>query len=348
MQQRQLGADGPMLSAVGIGCNTFGVTAPRDTVADIVATALDIGITHFDTAQSYGNGESERLLGWALGRRRDQVCIATKAPRRPAEEPWRPGRLTAHIVESCHASLERLGTDVIDLYYEHHRDPEAPIDEVLEAFDRLVTAGKVRWGGCSNAAASDLAAAATVAREHSWPHPAAAQFEWSLLARSCEDELVPTARRHGIGVVPYFPLASGVLTGKYRLGAPFPPGSRLDRLPRFAGMATDANLAIVSRLARFADEHQRTLPELAVAWLLAHPEVTSVITGVTSPAQVMANAAGANWSLSSAERDRVADLCLEPDQSEPDAGDAQAPSQSPNPNPNPNPNPPSSSASTDR
>jgi len=296
------------VSAVGLGCNTFGVTVDRAGAAELVAAALDLGVTHFDTAASYADGQSEEMLGAALGRRRPEAFIATKLRRRPPEEPWRPGLLAQRVAEGCEGSLRRLGTDTVDLYYEHYRDPEAPLDEALQALDELVRTGKARWVGCSNIAATDLVDARRTADRHGWAAPCAVQFEWNLLSRACETDLVPAATAAGVGIVPYFPLASGLLTGKYRIGEPFPPGSRLARLPRFAGVATDEHLAAVERLARFAADRGHQVAELAVAWLLAQPGVSSVITGATSPAQLRTNAAGAQWQLTDQERDEAAAL----------------------------------------
>ncbi len=308
MQHRQLGTDGPMVSAVGLGCNTFGVTVDAAGAREVVAAALAAGVTHFDTAQSYGGGQSEELLGAALGRRRDEAFVATKVARRPPGEPWRPGLLARRIAESAETSLRRLGTDHVDLYYEHYRDPDAPLEEALEALDGLVRQGKARFVGCSNIPPAELRRVRPVAEAAGLAVPCAVQLEWSLLARGNEDDAVPAARDAGIGIVPYFPLASGLLTGKYRAGAPFPPGSRLARLPRFAGVATPENLAAVERLAAFAAERGHQVAELAVAWLLAQPGVASVITGATSPAQVQVNARGAAWVLSAEDRDEAARL----------------------------------------
>lgn len=312
MDLRPLGTDGPRISVIGLGCNNFGMTIDEAAADAVVSAALDAGITHFDTAETYGGGRSEEMLGRALGTRRDQAFVATKAARRDPSEPWRPGLLARRIAEGCHTSLRRLGTDTIDLYYEHHRDPDAPVDEVLQAFDTLVTAGSVRFTACSNWSPADMTSAATLTEARGWPPLRATQLNWSLLAREAEPSAVPAAAAAGLGVVPYFPLASGLLTGKYRQGQPFPPGSRLQRLPRFADVATDGNLAAVDRLAAFAEARGHTVAELALAWLLGHGEVTSVIAGATTPEQVNANAAAAGWALGPDEVAEVAALAEGP------------------------------------
>lgn len=308
MRHRPLGSHGPSVSAIGLGCNNFGMTIDADAAERVVLAALDAGITHFDTAESYGGGHSEEMLGAALGRRRHEAFIATKVLRRDPAEPWRPGALARRIEEGCETSLRRLGTDTIDLYYEHHRDPQAPLDEVLQAFDALVAAGKVRYVACSNWSADDIDAATGLIDARGWAPLTAAQLHWNLLARDAEATVVPAARRAGLGVVPYFPLASGLLTGKYQAGQAFPADSRLGRMPGFAAVATEANLAAVARLTTFARSRGRTTTELALAWLLAHDVVASVIAGATTPEQVRTNAAAADWVLTPDEAAEVAAL----------------------------------------
>ena len=288
-------------SAVGLGCNNFGMKLDAEQSAQVVHAALDAGVTHFDTAEIYGQGRSEEYLGAALAERRDQAFIATKFSPRPPEEPYRPGALADRVRTGCDASLQRLGTDHIDLYYQHYPDPDAPLDELASAFQQLVEAGKVRHVGFSNAPVAQLDAAGAGV--------AALQVEWNLLARDVEAEIVPAAVAHDIGVVPYFPLASGLLTGKYRKGEAFPEGSRLDALPYFRDIATDANLDRVERLRDLAAANDRSLLELAVAWLASQPAVVSVICGATSPRQVQANAAAASWRLDDETLAHV-DRCL--------------------------------------
>jgi len=299
METRKLGSTGPDLSVVGLGCNNFGMRIDAAGSAAVVTAALDAGITHFDTAQSYGGGgRSEEFLGAALASRRDEAVIATKVARRGPDDPYTPGALRRRIVEGAEASLRRLRTDRIDLYYEHFPDPEAPIDEVLGAFDELVSAGKVLHIATSNVSAAQIEARMTLSAERGWAAFTGAQIEWSLIKREVEAEIVPAALKAGLGIVPYFPLASGLLTGKYRAGEPFPEGTRLASSDYFAAIATPENFAYVDALSAFAAERGHSVLELAVAWLVAHYGVTSVITGATRPEQIAANVAGADWKLS--------------------------------------------------
>jgi len=306
METRTLGKTGPALSVVGLGCNNFGMAIDGRQAAAVVHAALDAGITHFDTAEMYGGGQSEEMLGAAVGSRRDEAVIATKFLPRPAEQAYEPGALAARIREGVEISLRRLGTDRIDLYYQHVPDADAPIDEALEALDGLVRAGKVVHIASSNVSADQIAAAASAAEARGWPAFAGIQIHWNLLNRDVEDSVVPAAEVAGLGVVPYFPLASGLLTGKYRRGEPFPPGTRLARNERFAAGATDENFDRIEAYEAFAAERGHTLTELAVAWLLAQPVVASVIAGATTPEQVRANAAAASWVLSAEEASALA------------------------------------------
>jgi len=308
METRTLGKAGPELSVVGLGCNNFGMAIDRRQAAAVVHAALDAGITHFDTAEMYGGGQSEEMLGAALGARRDEAVIATKFLPRPAEAHYEPGALAARIREGADISLRRLGTDRIDLYYQHVPDADAPIEEALEALDGLVRAGKVLHIACSNYDADQIAAAASVARSRGWAGFTGNQIHWNLLQRDVEADVVPAAEAAGLGIVPYFPLASGLLTGKYRRGEPFPAGTRLARSDRFATAATDENFDRVEAYGRFAAARGRTVGELAIAWLLAQPTVASVIAGATRPEQVTANAAAATWMLSAEEAAAVAAL----------------------------------------
>ena len=292
MERRTLGTNGPELSVVGLGCNNFGMKLDLDASIQVVHAALDAGITHFDTAEMYGGGLSEEHLGVALRKRRSEVVIATKFMPRP-DGPYEPGALARRIREGCETSLGRLGTDYIDLYYQHYPDPDAPSDEAFDALDDLVAEGKVRHLASSNVDPTLVAATG--------PRVVGTQIEWNLLSREVDEGGVPEARRAHIGIVPYFPLASGMLTGKYRQGHGFPAGSRLDTMPYFASVATDENFHRVERLGAFAESRGRTLLELAVSWLLAQDGVASVICGATSPAQVAANVEAARWVLDADE-----------------------------------------------
>ena len=293
MDQRTLGSDGPSLSVVGLGCNNFGMKLDRDASIEVVRAALDAGVTHFDTAEMYGGGRSEELLGAALGSARDDVVIATKFLPRPRDEVYEPGVLARRIREGCEISLRRLGTDRIGLYYQHYPDADAPLDEALDALEALVAEGKVVHVASSNVTAELVRAAGR--------RVTGTQVEWSLLARDVEAEVVPAAVEVGIGVVPYFPLASGMLTGKYRRDEAFPPGSRFDAMSYFASIATPENFDRVERLTAMATDQGHSLLELAVAWLLAQRPVASVICGATTPEQVTANAAAAGWTLDDAD-----------------------------------------------
>ncbi len=281
------------VSVVGLGCNNFGWRIDSRASAAVVDAALDAGINFFDTADIYGNGQSEEYLGRALGSRRERVLIATKFGMKMDEE--KGGARPEYVRLAAEASLRRLGTDHIDLYQQHQPDPQVPIAETLDALDELVREGKVREIGCSNFSAAQLREAAAATR------PGKARFvsvqnQYSLLHREPEKDVIPECLRLGMAFIPYFPLANGLLTGKYRRGQPPPEGSRAH-----AGFGpkvfTDENLALVERLAQFAESRGHTMLELAISWLLARPAVASVIAGAKSPEQVKANAAAAGWRL---------------------------------------------------
>jgi aryl-alcohol dehydrogenase-like predicted oxidoreductase len=298
VERRLLGGVGPSLSVVGLGCNNFGMKLDRDQAIPVVLEAVDSGITHFDTAEMYGRGQSEEFLGAALGGRRDEVVIASKFLPRPKDQPYSPGVLRQRIIEGCEGSLRRLGTDRIDLYYQHYPDPEAPVEEALETLNELIAEGKILRIASSNVSAAQIEEAAKASEALGEERFVGTQIEWNLLSRQVEQDVVPAARQASLGIVPYFPLASGLLTGKYKRGEKWPEGSRFDAMSFFAGIATDENFDRVDALTRFAEERGHQLLELAVAWLAAQDGVASVITGATSPEQVRANAAAAAWRLS--------------------------------------------------
>ncbi|MFZ3474495.1 aldo/keto reductase [Streptomyces sp. 4.24] len=315
MRHLPLGSSGLQVSAIGLGCNNFGGRLDARATRAVVDAALDAGITLLDTADIYGGaGGSETHLGEALKGRRDQVVLATKFGYDGVDMGYGPaagsrgGR--AYIRRAVEESLRRLQTDHIDLYQLHSPDGSVPIAETLAALTELVTEGKVRYVGHSNLSGWQLAEAAHVARETGAAPFVSAQNEWSLLQRSAERELVPAALHYGVGVLPYFPLANGLLTGKIRRGAPVPAGSRLEGRDAYL---TDARLDIVEALAVLADKHDRTVLELAVGWLGAQPGCASVIAGATSAEQVRANAAVADRPLDAdllAEVDAVAGAAL--------------------------------------
>lgn len=315
MQTRTFGAGGPQLSVLGLGCNNFGMKLDAGETLAVVSAALDAGINHFDTAEMYGGGLSEEYLAAGLGSRRDEVVIATKYSPRPVDEPYAPGLLAKRIREGCEGSLRRLKTDRIDVFYQHQPDPEAPFDEVVETLDELVCAGKVLNIAVSNLSAAQIDTVAALTQQHDLADMIGIQLEWSLLARDAEVEVAPTARSHGLGIVPYFPLASGLLTGKYTARGPYPVGSRLSEIPMFADVATSENFAKVERLNAFTSGRGQSLLSLAFAWLLAQGGVTSVIAGATSPSQVAANVESIGWEMDEAELTAVdAALDLNTDQ----------------------------------
>ena len=294
METTRLGGSDLDVSRVGLGCNQFGRKLDREATRAVVEAALDVGVTFFDTADVYGSGESERFIGAALGRRRADVVLGTKFGQ-DASVPG-PGGSRQHVRRALVASLERLGTDVIDLYTYHRPDGITPLEETLTAMQELVDEGRVRWLGLSNVDAAQVAAAAS-----SGVTVVAVQNEYSLLHRDDDAEVLPLCLRHGIGYVPYFPLASGLLTGKYRRGEPAPAGSRL------AGRQIDErDLETVEALERVGAERGRGILELAVGGLASIPGVASVIAGATSPEQVRANAAAGAWHASEADLDAIA------------------------------------------
>lgn len=304
MHYRQVGCSGLRVSVVGVGCNNFGTRICSTEVEGVVSAALDIGITLFDTAPAYGRGASEDLLGQALAGRREQAVIATKCAYRVSDDPCRaPGSRHA-IRREVHASLTRLRTDYIDLYQMHFRDPMTPIEETQAAMAELVAEGKVLYIGSCNLAAWEVVAADAVAKSANRERWISTQAQYSLLDRSAEVELLPASTSLGIGFLPYYPLANGLLTGKYRRGEQPPPGSRLAADDR-RHLLTDARLRSVEALTSFAQARGRSILELAVAALLARSPVASVIAGARSAEQVAQNAAAAAWRL---DRDDLVEL----------------------------------------
>jgi aryl-alcohol dehydrogenase-like predicted oxidoreductase len=285
------------VSVVGLGCNNFGRRLDSDSTSAVVDAALDSGITFFDTADVYGGTKSEEYLAHALGRRREDVMIATKFGS--AVDEQRRGARPEYVRRAVEDSLLRLGTDRIDLYQLHTPDPQVPIEETLGALDELVKAGKVREIGCSNFSADELREAEEATREGA-ARFASVQNEYSLLHREPEGDVLPECERLGIAFIPYFPLANGLLTGKYRWGKEAPAGSRLDSA-RGERLLTDRNLDVVERLIGFSESRGRTILELAFSWLLTRPAVASVIAGATSSEQARSNAAAAGWELTDAE-----------------------------------------------
>jgi aryl-alcohol dehydrogenase-like predicted oxidoreductase len=288
------------VSTVGLGCNNFGMRIDEARSAEVVRAALDAGITLFDTADIYGGGRSEEFLGRALGADRDRVVVATKFGAMDGAAPD-----TVH--RACEASLARLGTDRLDLYQVHRPDDDVPIADTIGALQELVTAGKVREIGCSNFDGPRVDAAAAASSALDAPAFVSLQNQLSLLDRREQDDTIASCERHGLGILPYFPLASGMLTGKYQRGAPPPEGTRLAQMPeeRAQKAMDDRAFDVVDRLAAFAEGRDHTLLELAMSWLECLPHMASVIAGATSAEQVRANVTAATWVLTDDEMAEV-------------------------------------------
>ncbi|MFL5917846.1 MAG: aldo/keto reductase [Gaiellaceae bacterium] len=289
MRTRRLGAEGPEVSVVGLGCNNFGMRVDLQGTRAVVDAALDAGVTLLDTADTYGDTESESFLGEALQGRRDRVVVATKFGGRME---GRGGGSRDHIRKAIDASLQRLRTDYVDVYQYHVPDGVTPFEETFGALDELVREGKVRYVGHSNLEAAQVEEVDALARDRGWARPVSAQNEYSLLRREAEEELLPVCERLGLGVLPYFPLASGLLTGKYRRGQERPEGTRLFSRDE---VFTDEKFDRIEALERYAEERGVTLLQVAIGGLAAQPAVASVIAGATKPEQVRANAAAGDW-----------------------------------------------------
>jgi aryl-alcohol dehydrogenase-like predicted oxidoreductase len=307
MEYRSLGNSGLRVSLVGLGCNNFGRRIDYAASVPVVHEALDLGITFFDTADVYRSdiGGSEEFLGRALGARRKDIVLATKVGM-PMEH-GRRGASRHTIVAGIEASLRRLNTDWIDLYQQHQPDPLTPIEETLRAFDDVVRAGKVRHIGCSNLRAWEVVEARWTSRSLGLMPFVSCQNEYSLLMRDAERELLPMMQAHGISLLPYYPLASGALTGKYRRNVAMPEGARLTVHGARYGdrFLNDTNWPIVEAMQTFAEARGHTLLELAFSWLAARPCVASIIAGATRPEQLKANVRAATWALSEEELHEV-------------------------------------------
>jgi aryl-alcohol dehydrogenase-like predicted oxidoreductase len=310
MQRRRLGNSTLDVSVVGLGGNNFGGRIDFPAAECVVHAAIARGVNLIDTADSYGNrGGSEEALGRILGDKRKEIVLATKFGLPMDEAGTLRGASRRYVMQAVEASLERLRTDWIDLYQLHRPDAQTPIEETLRALDDLVRQGKVRFIGCSNLSARQVIAAQDVARQRGLAAFVSCQDEYSLLVRDIERELLPAAKARGLSILPYFPLASGLLTGKYRRGAALPPGTRLAKNPRHAQeFISERNWRIVAALEAFVARRGRSMVELAVGWLLRDPVVASVIAGATTPEQVEQNVSAAGWTLSAedlAEIDRI-------------------------------------------
>jgi aryl-alcohol dehydrogenase-like predicted oxidoreductase len=304
VERRNLGRSGLIVSAIGLGCNNFGGRSDAAATRAVVHKALDLGITFFDTSDTYGTaGASEEYLGRALAGERHRIVLATKFARPMAAGE---GASRRYIISAVEASLKRLGTDYIDLYQQHIADPRTPIEETLRALDDLVRQGKVRYVGCSTLSAWEVVEAQWTARHLGLNAFVSCQERYNLLEREVETAVLPVAERYGLGLIPFSPLCNGLLTGKYRRNAPLPQGTRLATTPRLAERTlTERNWALAERLGEFAAARGRTLLELALSWLLQRPAVASVIAGATTPAQVAANVAAGGWRLSREDMDEI-------------------------------------------
>ena len=307
MRVKSLGHSGLKVSVVGLGCNNFGMRIDQEMTDKVVGKALDEGITLFDTADAYGNkGGSETMLGKALGARRKDIILATKFGLPMGEGELMKGASRRYIMNAVEASLKRIGTDYIDLYQVHFPDPETPIEETLRALDDLVTAGKVRYIGCSNFASWQVAESWYIAKEIGANKFVSAQNHYNLLDRKIEAELVPAAKAYGASILPYFPLASGMLTGKYKRGMDLPNDGRLTVWgERGKQILSDENFDMVEKLSAFAEARGHSLLDLAFGWLASQPHVASVIAGATKPEQIEANAAAGKWELTAEEIEEV-------------------------------------------
>jgi aryl-alcohol dehydrogenase-like predicted oxidoreductase len=304
MIKRAFGSTGLAVSALGLGCNNFGVRLDLERTKAVVDAAIEAGINFIDTADAYGSrGGSETLLGATLGSRRKDLILATKFGLPMDHEGRLKGGSRSYAMSAIEASLKRLKTDWIDVYYHHRPDPATPIEETLGALDQLVRQGKIRFAGSSNLPGPQLADAMELAGAKKLAPFAAAQDQYSLLSREIETTLVPVIERYGIALVPYFPLASGLLTGKYRKGRPMPMGTRLSEGRNSARFVNEENFEVIERLAAFCEERGRPMLELAFGWLLARPCVATVIAGATSPEQVRQNAGALGWQMT---RDEIA------------------------------------------
>lgn len=310
MQIRNLGGSGLRVSAVGLGCNNFGQRTDLETSRKVIHKAIDLGVTLFDTADIYaGRGGSETVLGEVLGPRRKDIILATKYAKPMSDDGAKQGASRRYIMAAVEDSLRRLKTDYIDLYQQHDCDPLTPIEETLRALDDLVRQGKVRYVGNSNFPAWRIAEAELVGRAANTVRFVSCQDEYSLLVRGIEKDLLPAAQHYNLGLLPFFPLASGLLTGKYQRGAVAPDDTRFSKMPALRDRyVTPRNEDIVEKLAAFAKARGHSMLELAFSWLAARPQVSSVIAGATRVEQIEANVKAIDWALTAdemAEIDRI-------------------------------------------
>jgi aryl-alcohol dehydrogenase-like predicted oxidoreductase len=306
MRERQLSATDLRVSPLGLGCNNFGGRLDAAAARNVVHAALDAGITVFDTADIYGNrGGSESVLGEALGARRKDIVLISKFGVAMDDEGKLKGGSARYVASAIEASLKRLQTDWVDLYYYHRPDPATPIEETLRALDALIAQGKVRYIGCSNMSAVQIAEAQRISQANDLHRFEVCQDQYNLLSRQIEAEIVPAITAHHLALIPYFPLASGMLSGKYQAGEPVPAGSRMSH-PRYSDrFLNEENFRIVESLRAFCAERGRSLFELAFGWLLSKPVVGCAIAGASTPEQIRQNAAAIEWQLDAAEMAEV-------------------------------------------
>ncbi len=305
MEYRQLGNAGVRVSVIGMGTNQFGGKVDQQNVNAIIDEAIDLGINFIDTADIYQKGKSELALGVALKGKRDQVVLATKACIPTGDGPNSRGTSRYYLNQAVEKSLERLQTDHIDLYQMHRFDPTTPMEETMRALDDLVSAGKVRYVGTSNYAAWQLAKANLLAEFKSQIPFVSEQGHFHMFERQVEKEMIPYCAEHNVGFIPFFPLAGGFLTGKYKRGEAAPAGSRGEQSAYVQGYMTDENYDKLDKLMAWAEDHGRTINELAHSWLLAQPAVCSVISGLTKIEHLRANAKAGDWMLTADEAAEV-------------------------------------------
>jgi aryl-alcohol dehydrogenase-like predicted oxidoreductase len=303
LEIRNLGRSGLRVSAIGLGCNNFGGRIDQTATERVVHKAIDLGITLFDTADVYGErGGSETAMGLVLGDRRKDIVLASKFGMPMSDDGTKQGGSRRYIVSAVEASLKRLKTDWLDLYQMHRVDPLTPIEETLRALDDLIRSGKVRYIGVSNMPAWQVVQAQWTAKTEGLNPFVSCQDEYSLVVRDAEGDLMPAMREYGLGLLPYFPLASGLLTGKYRRGANLPEGARLTKTQRLADRyLTEKNWEISEKLIDFAEARGHTALELAFSWLLAQKPVSSVIAGATKPEQLEQNVKAGDWKMTPEE-----------------------------------------------
>ena len=307
MEIRNLGGSGLRVSAVGLGCNNFGQRTDLEISRKVIHKAIDLGITLFDTADIYaGRGGSETVLGEVLGDRRKDIVLATKYCKPMSDDGTKQGASRRYIMSAVEDSLRRLKTDYIDLYQQHDFDPLTPIEETLRALEDLIRQGKVRYIGCSNFPAWRIAEAQFTARGINTHAFVSCQDEYSLIVRDNEKNLFPAAQAYNLAILPFFPLASGLLTGKYKRGEAAPADTRFAKAPALLNRyMSDENLDIVQKLQDFASANGRTMLELAFSWLAARPQVSSVIAGATRPEQIEQNVKAIGWKLTADEMAQI-------------------------------------------